>query len=119
MSALDLVESIARRRGFKVERRNGRLYVKHAEAPLTVTVEESEGTVTISLTAEGVRDFIEDVYESEEDPRGYIEGLLDDVTALVTELTTTLERKGFKVRVLRVRDVVMDVLEMLEEVEES
>ncbi len=117
--ALDLVESVGRRRGFRVERRGSVLVLRHPEAPLSVVVESRGGEVVVNLVGEGLRDFVEDVYESEEDPRGFVESILDDVTALVAEVSGALERKGFRVRSQRVREVVMDVLEMLEEVEEE
>ncbi len=118
--ALSLAESIGRRRGFKVERAGDRLLLRHPEAPLTVVVElRGAGDVLVSLYGENIRDYIEDVYESEEDPRGHVESILDDVTALVAEIAGALERKGFRVRSHRVREVVMDVLEVLEEVEEE
>jgi hypothetical protein len=119
MQALDLAETVARRRGFKTRRTGNRLVIEHPEAPFTIVVEQRDRDVSLSLVAENLRDYIEDVYESEEDPRGYLESILDDVTALATEVTTTLERKGFRVTSRRLREVVMDALEILEEVEEA
>ncbi len=114
---IEVVRRVAQRRGFRVEEAEGVARLYPGEVPLYLEVRWSGDRVTVSLRYRGVEDFLEDVRESEEDPRGYVEELLDDLAAVAYELREELRRQGYVVTV-NVRDAVMDVLELLEELEE-
>jgi len=115
---IEIVRNVGRRRGLDVREQGQEIILSHKSAPIHVRVRETSGGLEISLGYENIEDFIEDVKESEEDPRDFIEGLLDDLTFIAHELRNRLEREGYRV-VFRVREAVMDILDRLEEIVEE
>lgn len=113
-----LVLEVAKRRGYRVEEKGSTVIVRHPEAPLALRIAETGRGVEIRLEAEGVDDYLEDLMESSPAPRELLEQHIDDLTELALEVSRILESKGYK-PVLRLREEAMDLLERLEELEES
>ena len=67
---------------------------------------------------EGLRDYIRDVVDTEDDPRSFIEDLLDEISMVAHEIYDSLRGAGVNVK-LDARTAVMDALEELEEAEEE
>jgi len=111
---VEIVRDVGRKRGLDVREQGQEILLSHRSAPIHIRVRKTSGGLEVSLGCENIRDFIEDIKESEEDPRDFIESLLDDLTFIAYELRNRLEREGYKV-VFRVREVVMDILDQLEE----
>ena len=115
---IEIVKDVGRKRGLDVKEQGREIVLSHRSAPIHIRVRETSGGLEVSLGYENIRDFIEDVRDSEEDPRDFIEGLLDDMTFIAHELRNKLEREGYRV-VFRVREAVMDILDQLEEIVEE
>lgn len=115
---IEIVKNVGRKRGLDVRERGREIVLSHRSAPIYIRVRETSSGLEVGLGYENIKDFIEDVRDSEEDPRDFIEGLLDDMTFIAYELRNRLEREGYKV-VFRVRETVMDILDQLEEIVEE
>ena len=115
---IEIVKDVGRKRGLDVRERDREIVLSHRSAPIYIRVRETSSGLEVGLGYENIKDFIEDVRDSEEDPRDFIEGLLDDMTFIAYELRNRLEREGYKV-VFRVRETVMDILDQLEEIVEE
>jgi len=115
---IEIVKDVGGKRGLSVREQGREIVLSHKFAPIYIRVRETSSGLEIGLGYENIKDFIEDVKDSEEDPRDFIEGLLDDMTFIAYELRNRLEREGYKA-VLRVRETVMDILDQLEEIVEE
>jgi len=117
----NIVKRIALRRGykFKIAKGGNTLQLIHPEAPLTINIVLLNGAAEVRLVYDEklIRDYLGDVVEAEEDPRSTIEELMDAITMVANEVAQELSRMGLKVKIY-VRDAVMDILEMLEDLEE-
>jgi len=111
---VEIVRDVGRKRGLTVREQGQEIVLSHRSAPIHIRVRETSGGLEVSLGYENIKDFIEDIKESEEDPRDFMESLLDDLTFIAYELKNRLEREGYRV-VFRVRETVMDILDQLEE----
>ncbi len=94
------------------------IVIRHPEAPLLLRVSSTGRGVEVRLEASGVDDYLEELVETSPSPREVVEQHIDDLTGLALELARRLEGAGYSVD-LRLRDTAMDVLERLEEMEES
>jgi len=112
------IERIAKQSGYRVEKRGEKIVVLHPSAPLYIEVFESSSGVTVRIGHENLRDYVREVLDTEDNPREYIEDLLDDVSSIAVRITEALRRKGISVS-SDTRTAVMDVLEELEEAEEE
>ena len=111
---VELAKRVALRRGLRSERRGDALVLVHPEAPLYIEVRETSRGVRIRLVHENIRDYIREIVDSEQDPRDYVEGLLDEIAAASHELAEKLRELSVRVE-LDTRTTVMDVLDELEE----
>ena len=112
------VERIAKQSGYRVEKRGEKIIVLHPSAPLYIEIFESSRGITVRIGHENLRDYVREVLDTEDNPREYIEDLLDDVSSIAVRITEALRRKGISVN-SDTRTAVMDVLEELEEAEEE
>ena len=112
------VERIAKQSGYRVEKRGEKIVVLHPSAPLYIEVFESSKGITVRIGHENLRDYVREVLDTENNPREYIEDLLDDVSSIALRITEALRRRGISVN-SDTRTAVMDVLEELEEAEEE
>ncbi len=112
------IERIAKQSGYRVERRGEKIVVLHPSAPLYIEVFESSKGIAVRIGHENLRDYVREVLDTEDNPREYIEDLLDDVSSIAVRITEALRRKGISVS-SDTRTAVMDVLEELEEAEEE
>jgi len=112
------IERIAKQGGYRVEERGEKIVVLHPNAPLYIEVFESSKGIAVRIGHENLRDYIREVLDTEDNPREYIEDLLDDVSSIAVRITEALRRKGISVS-SDTRTAVMDVLEELEEAEEE
>lgn len=115
---VELVKRVASRRGLRPEQRGDALVLAHPEAPLYIEVRETSRGIRIRLAHENLRDYIRDIVDSEQDPRDYVESLLDEVAAASHELAEKMRGLGVRVE-LDTRTAVMDVLDELEEAMEE
>lgn len=112
------IERIAKQSGYRVEKRGEKIIVLHSSAPLYIEVFESSKGITVRIGHENLRDYVREIVDTEDNPREYIEDLLDDVSSVAVRITEALRRKGISVS-SDTRTAVMDVLEELEEAEEE
>ena len=112
------VEKIAKQSGYRVETRGDRIVVLHPSAPLYIEIFESSKGITVRIGHENLRDYVREILDTEDNPREYIEDLLDDVSSIAVRITEALRRRGISVS-SDTRTAIMDVLEELEEAEEE
>jgi len=111
---VNIVENIARRRGYKFEQQTGKLLLRHESAPFYVEVSETSRGLRVRIGYESLKDYVREIVDSEADPRDYIEDLLDSLSSLAHEVYEELKRRGYNA-FLEAREAIMDVLEELEE----
>jgi hypothetical protein len=97
---------------------HGAIKIRSRRAPLYIEVRETGQGLTVRIGHEGLDDFLSDVVDSEEDPRGYIEELADELSKIAHDIYLELARRGLHVK-LEARETIMDLLEKLEELEEE
>ena len=114
-----VLQVLAKKRGYQYKENDGYIVFTHKSAPLKIVIELQRDEALVKLHGENLRDYVEEVYEVEEAPREYLEDLLDELTSVINEITQLLEKQGMKVRTLNTRELVMDVLEIMEEIEEE
>jgi len=112
------IEELARRTGYRLEKRGEKIVLRHPSAPLFIEVFESSTGIAVRIGHENLRDYVREIVDTEDNPREYIEDLLDEVSSIAVRLAEALRRKGLRVA-SDTRAAVMDVLEELEEAEEE
>lgn len=110
----ELVEEFAKQYDLTVGREKNRLILSPSKAPLFIAVEETSRGVKVYIGHKGLRDYVREIVDTEENPRDYFEELLDDLTSLAYRLSKFLEKQGLRV-VLETREAVMDILDEVEE----
>lgn len=113
-----LVEPIARRRGYILRVEGEALKIKHPDAPFYIEVRPVSSGVLVKVGYEGLRDYVRDVVDIEDDPRAFLEDLLDEISMVAHEVYDSLRNAGVSAK-LDARTAVMDALEELEEAEEE
>jgi len=112
------VEPIARRRGYALRVEGEILKVKHPDAPFYIEVRPVSSGVLVKVGYEGLRDYVRDLVDTEDDPRAFMEDLLDEISMVAHEVYKSLRSAGVNAK-LDARTAVMDALEELEEAEEE
>ena len=110
----DIVIGIARRRGLQPRHVADSIRLDHPQTPFFIEVRESSSGIVVRLGCEDIKDYIREVVDMEDDPRGVIEELLDDMVSVAYEIAERLRRNGFKA-ILDTRSASMDVLSELED----
>ncbi len=110
----DIVVGIARRRGLQPRYVADSIRLNHPQAPFFIEIRESSTGIIVRLGYEDIKDYIREVVDVEDDPRGVIEELLDDMASVAYEIAERLKRSGFRA-VLDTRSASMDVLSELED----
>ena len=114
----ELLRAVAEKRGLILEASGPGFRLRHPEAPLFIEVRRTSRGILVRLGYESLRDYIRDVVDTETDPRGVVEELVDELAMTAYELAEQLRGKGHRV-VLDTRTAAMDVLGELEEAEEE
>ena len=113
-----IVRPIAKRRGYSLRSDKDVLRIKHPDAPFFIEVRPTSNGILVKVGYEGLRDYIRDIIDAEEDPRSFIEDVLDEISMVAHEIYDALKRAGMNIK-LDARTAVMDTLEELEEAEEE
>ena len=113
-----LVEPIARRHGYILRVEGEALKIKHPDAPFYIEARPVSSGVLVKVGYEGLRDYVRDVVDTEDDPRAFLEDLLDEISMVAHEVYDSLRSAGVSAE-LDARTAVMDALEELEEAEEE
>ena len=118
---VDEIRRLAESRGYRVEGEESTFVIIHPHVqPLRLKVHVEDDRVTLSLVADEIRDYIDDLVEErgEEEAREFIEEALSDMEELAAQIEAVARRSGVRVE-NRVRSGALDVLEALEDVLES
>ena len=110
----ELAKKFSERHRLDFKREGATLVLHHRRAPLYIYVKPTSQGVEIGLGYHGLKDYIREIVDSEENPRDYIEELLDDMSSLAHRLMQEIKKKGYKA-LLKTRETVIDFLEELEE----
>ena len=118
MSVLEEVAKRLKERGYSISQAGNSVVARHPNAPLSIQVDIEGETCRVSLKAENFTDFVDDVKESEENPREYLEEILEDVSRAASEVSALLRSSCQKLENTVQRDV-LDLMDIIEDVLET
>ena len=121
-SILNEIAEFASKRGYNVEARGNVLRIIHPDMDdLGLVIREDDGTVYIELLqGEELRDSLDDLIQEtdRETVEEYIrEDILSDLESLASNIEALCRARGLRVE-NRVREGILDVLEILEDIAE-
>ncbi len=121
MNVLELVEDIAKKKGFRAVVKDDivEIDVGEVNVPLKLIIKRLEdNSVEISLSAENIRDYIEDLKDAGEDFKEIIIEHIDDLKNIARAIITELSSKGIRI-VDKLRESELDITDIIEEESEE
>lgn len=121
MNVLELVEDIAKKKGFRAVVKGNvvEIDVGEVDVPLKLIVKRlDDNSVEISLSAGNLRDYIEDLRDAGEDFKEVIIEHIGDLKNIARTIITELSGKDIKI-VDKLRESELDITDMIEEESEE